>query len=91
MASFAGDNRYFLRLNCTSHVGFRFEEVKCVAASLLLVVLVWPFIQVVDALSMILDNGMTWEFSTSSPLMSLIFASVISAMVWAVAIFIPDA
>ena len=61
------------------------------AASLLLVVLVWPFIQVVDALSMILDNGMTWEFSTSSPLMSLIFASVISAMVWAVAIFIPDA
>ena len=47
--------------------------------------------QVVDALSMILDNGMTWEFSTSSPLMSLIFASVISAMVWAVAIFIPDA
>ncbi len=61
------------------------------AASLLLVVLVWPFIQVVDALSMILDSGMTWELSTSSPLVSLLFASVISAMVWAVAIFIPDA
>ena len=60
-------------------------------ASLLLVVLIWPFIQLVDALSMILDTGMTWDLSTSSPLMSLIFASIISLMVWAVAIFIPDA
>jgi hypothetical protein len=60
-------------------------------ASLLLVVLIWPFIQLVDALSMILDTGMTWDLSTSGPLMSLIFASIISLMVWAVAIFIPDA
>jgi len=59
-------------------------------ASLLLIVLIWPFIQLVDALSMIIDAGMTWELSTSTPLYSIIIASLISAMVWAVAIFIPD-
>ena len=32
---------------------------SAVPASLLLVVLVWPFLELTDALSMIMDNGMT--------------------------------
>ena len=61
------------------------------AASLLLIVLIWPFIELVDALSVIMEVGMSSEISIGSPLASIIIASIISAMVWAVAVIIPDA
>ena len=61
------------------------------AASLLLIVLVWPFMELVDALSVIMEVGMSSEISIGSPLASIIIASIISAMVWAVAVIIPDA
>lgn len=60
-------------------------------ASLLLLILIWPFIELVDALSAIMDVGMSSELSIGSPLASIIIASIISVMVWAVAIMIPDA
>ena len=61
------------------------------AASLLLIVLIWPFMELVDALSVIMEVGMSSEISIGSPLASIIIASIISAMVWAVAVIIPDA
>ena len=61
------------------------------AASLLLIVLIWPFMELVDALSVIMEVGMSSEISIGSPLASIIFASIISAMVWAVAVIIPEA
>ena len=60
-------------------------------SSLLLVVLIWPFMELVDALSVIMEVGMSSEISLGSPLASIIIASIISAMVWAVAVIIPDA
>ena len=60
-------------------------------ASLLLIVLIWPFMELVDALSVIMEVGMSSEISIGSPLASIIIASIISAMVWAVAVIIPDA
>lgn len=60
------------------------------AASLLLIILIWPFMQLVDALSLIMEFGMSSELSIGSPLSSIILASIISAMVWTVAILIPD-
>ena len=60
-------------------------------ASLLLIVLIWPFMELVDALSIIMEVGMSSDISIGGPLASIIIASIISAMVWAVAVVIPDA
>jgi hypothetical protein len=38
-----------------------------------------------------MEVGMSSEISIGSPLASIIIASIISAMVWAVAVIIPDA
>ncbi|MCH1591406.1 MAG: hypothetical protein L7R66_00260, partial [Candidatus Thalassarchaeaceae archaeon] len=59
-------------------------------APLLLVVLVWPFLELIDALSMIIDGGMTWGLSIHEPLVTCIAASLISALVWLAAVMIPD-
>ncbi len=57
---------------------------------LILVVLVWPFLELTDALSSILDQGMTWGLSIHDPLVTCIVASLISALVWLAAVLIPD-
>lgn len=59
-------------------------------APLLLVVLVWPFLELTDALSSIIDDGMTWGLSIHEPLVTCILASLISALVWLAAVLIPD-
>ena len=59
-------------------------------APLLLVVMVWPFLELTDALSSIIDNGMTWGLSIHEPLVTCIVASLISALVWLSAVMIPD-
>ena len=59
-------------------------------APLLLVVMVWPFLELTDALSSIIDNGMTWGLSIHDPLVTCIVASLISALVWLSAVLIPD-
>ena len=91
VAPIDSDNGHFVRLDRTSHVGFRFEEVQCgrgFPSSGCSSLAVYP-----GSGCPLNDSraGMTWELSTSSPLVSPLFASVIFAMVWAVAIFIPDA
>ena len=63
---------------------------SAVAASLLLAVLVWPFIELMDALSVIMTSGMSLELEIGSPLSSCIIASLSAAMVWAVAVFLPE-
>ena len=57
---------------------------------LLLVVLVWPFLELTDALSTIIDDGMSWGLSIHDPLVTCIVASLISALVWLSAVLIPD-
>ena len=67
------------------------RRASAAAASLLLLVLVWPFLQLTDALSLMMTDGMSFSLNLGDPLMSCIIASVISAVVWAVAVFLPDA
>ena len=59
-------------------------------APLILIVLVWPFLELIDALSSIMDNGMSWSLSVHDPVVSCIVASLISALVWLAAVMIPD-
>ena len=59
-------------------------------APLILIVLVWPFLELTDALSSILDNGMSWSLSIHGPIVGCIVASLISALVWLAAVMIPD-
>tara|TARA_B110000014_G_C19933609_1_gene483018 strand:+ start:412 stop:672 length:261 start_codon:yes stop_codon:yes gene_type:complete len=67
------------------------RRASAAAASLLLLVLVWPFLQLTDALSLMMTDGMSFGLGMGDPLTSCIIASVISASVWAVAVFLPDA
>ena len=59
-------------------------------APLLLVVLVWPFLELTDALSSIIDQGMTFGLAINDPIPTCLIASLISALVWLAAILIPD-
>ena len=59
-------------------------------APLILLVLVWPFLQIVDVLAYIIDNGMSFGFELGDPIPSCLIASLISAMVWLAAVTIPD-
>ena len=67
------------------------RRASAAAASLLLLVLVWPFLQLTDALSVIMTDGMSFGLGIGDPLMSCIIASLISILVWAVAIYLLDA
>ena len=67
------------------------RRASAAAASLLLLVLIWPFLQLTDALSLMMSDGMTFGLSIGDPLISCLIASLISAAVWAVAVFLPDA
>ena len=67
------------------------RRASAAAASLLLLVLVWPFLQLTDALSVIMTEGMSFGLGMGDPLVSCIMASLISILVWAVAIYLPDA
>ena len=67
------------------------RRASAAAASLLLLVLIWPFLQLTDALSLMMSDGMSFGLSIGDPLISCLIASLISAAVWAVAVFLPDA
>ena len=60
-------------------------------ASLLLIFLVWPFLELSEALTSIMTDGMSFSLELGSPLISCLFASLISSLVWLVAVFLPDA
>ena len=59
--------------------------------SLLLLVLVWPFIELVDSLEMIILNGMTWGISLDEPILMMFLAVIISLSVWVVSVYLPEA
>ena len=59
-------------------------------ASLLLLVLVWPFLELIDALSIIIDEGMSFGLQINDPIPTCLIASLISALVWLAAVLIPD-
>ena len=67
------------------------RRASAVTASLLLLVLVWPFLQLTDALSLMMTDGMSFGVNLGDPLISCLIASVISVVVWAVAVLLPDA
>ena len=67
------------------------RRASAAAASLLLLVLIWPFLQLTDADSLMMSDGMSFGLSIGDPLISCLIASLISAAVWAVAVFLPDA
>ena len=58
--------------------------------SLLLLVLVWPFLELVDALVMIMDNGMSFGFSLDEPLSMIFLSLTVSILVWAISVYLPD-
>ena len=59
--------------------------------SLLLLVLIWPFIELIDALEMIILNGMSFGYSLDEPLSMIILASLVSILVWGISVYLPDA
>lgn len=59
-------------------------------ASLMMVILVWPFLILVDATTLILQDGMTMELGLETPLGLIIASSAISAGIWASAVLIPS-
>ena len=67
------------------------RRANAAAASLLLVVLVWPFLELTDALATIMNEGMSFGLGMGDPITTCLIASVTSALVWLVAVFIPDA
>jgi ABC-type multidrug transport system ATPase subunit len=67
------------------------QRSQASSASLLLIFLVWPFLELSEALSSIMANGMSFSLELGSPLISCLFASLISSLVWLVAVFLPDA
>jgi len=67
------------------------RRANAAAASLLLVVLVWPFLELTDALATIMNEGMSFGLGMGDPITTCLIASVTSTLVWIVAVFIPDA
>jgi ABC-type multidrug transport system ATPase subunit len=64
---------------------------QATSGSLLLIFLVWPFLELSGALSTIMTDGMSLSLEIGSPLISCLFASLTSILVWLVAVFLPDA
>ena len=59
--------------------------------SLLMLILVWPFIELVDALVMIMNDGMSFGFSFDEPLSMIFLSFTVSILVWAISVYLPDA
>ena len=58
--------------------------------SLLMLILVWPFIELVDALEMIIVDGMSFGFSLDEPLSMIFLSFTVSIRVWAISVYLPD-
>ena len=61
-----------------------------VAASLMMAIMVWPFLMLVDATSLILQDGMSVKLGFDTPLGLIITSSIISACIWASSVLIPS-
>ncbi len=61
------------------------------SGALLLIFLAWPFLELTEALSVIMTDGMSLSLEIGSPLVSCLFASLVSSLVWLVVVFLPDA
>ncbi len=59
--------------------------------SLLLLVLVWPFIELVDSLEIIIIHGMSTGLSLEEPIFMMFLAGIISLLVWMVSVYLPEA
>ena len=61
-----------------------------VAASLMMAIMIWPFLMLVDATSLILQDGMSAKLGFDTPLGLIITSSIISACIWASSVLIPS-
>ena len=60
------------------------------AGSLLLIALIWPFLELSDALSILMTSGMSYSLSMQSPIIGCIIASISSILIWIVVVYLPD-
>jgi len=60
------------------------------SGSLLLIALIWPFLELSDALSILMTSGMSYSLSMQSPIIGCIIASISSILIWIVVVYLPD-
>ena len=58
--------------------------------SLMMAIMIWPFLMLVDATSLILQDGMSAKLGFDTPLGLIITSSIISACIWASSVLIPS-
>ena len=66
------------------------RRASAAAGSLLLLVLVWPFLELTSALATIMESGMSFELAIGEPLSDILISSFSAVLVWGVAVIIPD-
>jgi len=66
------------------------RRASAAAGSLLLLVLVWPFLELTSALTTLMDTGMSFELAMGEPIVDVLIAAGSAALIWAVAVIIPE-
>jgi hypothetical protein len=66
------------------------RRASAAAGSLLLLVLVWPFLELTSALTTLMDTGMSFELAMGEPILDVLIAAGSAALIWAVAVIIPE-
>ena len=56
----------------------------------MMAIMIWPFLMLVDATSLILQDGMSVKLGFDTPLGLIITSSIISACIWASSVLIPS-
>ncbi len=60
------------------------------AGSLLLIALIWPFLELSETLSILMTSGMSYSLSIQSPIIGCIIANISSILIWIVVVYLPD-
>tara|TARA_Y100001954_G_C15545314_1_gene471074 strand:+ start:393 stop:719 length:327 start_codon:yes stop_codon:yes gene_type:complete len=66
------------------------ERSGAVAVSLMMIILIWPFMMTLEATALLLEEGFQYNLGFDTPLGLIILSSLISAGVWLSAVVIPD-
>ena len=66
------------------------ERSGAVAVSLMMIILIWPFMMTLEATALLLEEGFQYNLGFDTPLGLIILSSLISAGVWLSAVVLPD-
>jgi len=66
------------------------HRASAATGSLLLLFLVWPFLELTSALSSIMESGMSFDLAVGEPLFDILISSFSAVLVWGVAVIIPE-